>query len=187
MSVGFTDGDGTEYAEGYSRYESQIGYVYVPIKGVIIEEPAAIRYERHPWIEAFELDGIRPEPARREGFGEKSVQGFVMSLGKVYDDVLNDYNMFNGESGFDAKGFFGYVADKMASAALTEAEQFHRFAGFTENMWRLGDEMSYKLVMETIIPRLKGNENVWSSFRADITEEFRECAKHPHIGKKEIH
>ena len=86
ISVSFTDGDGTEYADGYNRYESPIGYVYVPAKGVIIGNPAVIRYEKHPWIEAFELDGIRPEPARREGFGEKSIQGFVMSLGKVYDD-----------------------------------------------------------------------------------------------------
>ena len=175
MSVSFTDGNETEYAEVYNIYESQIGNVYAPVKGVIIEEPAAIRYERHPWIEAFELDGIRPEPARREGFGEKSIQGFVMSLGKVYDDVLSDYSMFAGEAGFDAEGFFGYVADKMAAAAMAEPEQFRRFAGFTENMWRLGNEPSYKLAMETIIPRLQRNEDAWSMFESDITEEFREA------------
>ena len=174
MSVSFTDGDGSEYADDYRIYGSQIGRVYVPVRGVIIEEPAAIRYEKHPWIEGFELDGIRPEPARREGFGEKSIQGFVMSLGKVYDDVLNDYHIFDGETGFDAEGFFGYVADKMAAAALTEPEQFRRFAGFTENMWRLGDEQSYKLAMETIIPRLQEDKDIWNRFRSGITEEFRE-------------
>lgn len=173
VSVSFTDGDGSDYSEGYNRYESQIGHVYVPVNGVIMEEQAAIRYERHPWIETFELDGIRPEPARREGFGEKSIQGFVMSLGKVYDDVLSDYNMFAGESGFDAEGFFGYVADKLSAAATAEPEQFRRFAGFTENMWRLGDEPSYKLAMETIIPRLQQNENLLSMLHSNITEEFR--------------
>jgi hypothetical protein len=27
---------------------------------VDVEENACIRYERHPWIEGFELDGIKP-------------------------------------------------------------------------------------------------------------------------------
>ncbi|MBQ3369734.1 MAG: hypothetical protein IJG48_01800 [Mogibacterium sp.] len=174
ISVSFTDGDGTEYADGYNRYESPIGYVYVPAKGVIIGEPAVIRYEKHPWIETFELDGIRPEPARREGFGEKSLQGFVMSLGKVYDDVLSDYNSFNGEGGFDAEGFFGHVADRMIAEAEIDPAQFRRFAGFTENMWRLGDEPSYKLAMETIVPKLKEDKKIWGKFTANITEEFRD-------------
>ena len=60
MSVSFTDGDGSEFAEGYLREESQIGNVYVPIHGVLLEENACIRYERHPWLEGFELDGIKP-------------------------------------------------------------------------------------------------------------------------------
>ena len=175
ISVSFTDGDGAEYAHGYKRYESPIGLVYVPDKGVIIEEPAAIRYERHPWIEAFEFDGIRPEPARREGFGVKSIQGFVMSLGKVYDDVQSDYNMFAGDEGFDAEGFFGHAADRMIASARTDPQQFRRFAGFTENMWRLGDEPSYKLAMETVIPKLKEDNDIWSRFNADITDEFRDA------------
>ena len=174
ISVSFTDEDAAEYAEGYSRYESQIGYIYVPVKGVIIEEPSAIRYERHPWIEAFELDGIRPEPARREGFGVKSIQGFVMSLGKVYDGVLSDYEMFAGEAGFDAEGFFAHVTDRMIAEASADPEQFRRFTGFTENMWRLGDEPSYDLAMGKIIPRLKENDDAWGRFAAGITEEFRE-------------
>ena len=81
----------------------------------------------------------------------------------------------NDESGFDAEGFFGYVTDKMAAAAMAEPEQFRRFAGFTENMWRLGDEPSYKLAMKTIVPRLQRDEDTWSMFQSDITEEFREA------------
>ena len=177
MSVSFTDGKGSEYAEDYSVYESQIGRVYVPVKGVIVEEPAAIRYERHPWIETFELDGIRPEPVRREGFGVKSIQGFVMSLGKVYDDVLTDYEVFGGDAGFDAEGFFGHVTERMTAEAYKDPEQLRRFAGFTENMWRLGDETSYKLVMETVIPRIRKDEDVWNRFTKDITEEFNDALK----------
>lgn len=60
--MSFTDGDGSEYAGGYLREESQIGAVYVPVHGVLLEEGAAIRYERRPWIEGFELDGIKPAP-----------------------------------------------------------------------------------------------------------------------------
>ena len=174
ISVSFTDGDTDEYSEGYTRYESQIGYVYVPAKGVIIEQPAAIRYERHPWIETFELDGIRPEPARREGFGEKSIQCFIMSLGKVYD-VKGDYDMFAKDGGFDAEGFFGHVTKRMMAEASAEPEQFRRFSGFTENMWRLGDEPSYDLAMRTVIPALKKNKDIWDRFETEITDEFREA------------
>ena len=62
VSVSFTDGDGSEYAEDYFREESQIGIVYVPVHGVLLEENAVIRYEKYPWIEKFELDGIKPAP-----------------------------------------------------------------------------------------------------------------------------
>lgn len=174
VSVSFTGEDVWQYAQGYNVYESQIGRVYVPAKGIIIEEPAAIRYERHPWIEAFELDGIRPQPARREGFGVKSVQGFLMSLGKVYGDVQRDYAKFSTEAGFDAEGFFSYVTGRMVAEAQTQPQQFRRFAGFTENMWRLGNKESYRLAMETVIPRLRKNTEVWRSFTDCVTEEFRD-------------
>ena len=62
MSVSFTDEDPAEYAEDHLREESQIGSVYVPLHGVLIEEGARIRYEKKPWIEGFELDGIKPAP-----------------------------------------------------------------------------------------------------------------------------
>ena len=60
MSVSFADEDTSKYDEGYLREESQIGAVYVPLHSVELDEEATIRYERHPWIERFELDGIRP-------------------------------------------------------------------------------------------------------------------------------
>ncbi len=60
MSVSFTDDDPSAYEADYLREESQIGAVYVPLHGVVLEENAAIRYEKYPWIEKFELDGIKP-------------------------------------------------------------------------------------------------------------------------------
>jgi len=60
VSVSFTGEDPSVYADDYLREESQIGAVYVPLHGVELEENAAIRYEKYPWIEKFELDGIKP-------------------------------------------------------------------------------------------------------------------------------
>ena len=44
----------------YIHERSQIGAVYIPRHGVVVSEDARIRYERRPWIEHFELDGIKP-------------------------------------------------------------------------------------------------------------------------------
>lgn len=64
MSVSFTDEDlsqsADEYGNEYIVDRSPVGLVYIPAHSVDIDEDAAIRYERHPWIEGFELDGIRP-------------------------------------------------------------------------------------------------------------------------------
>ena len=42
--------------------ESPLGKVYVPLSGVILDDEPGIRYERHPWLEGFELDGISAAP-----------------------------------------------------------------------------------------------------------------------------
>jgi hypothetical protein len=64
VSVSFTDEDLSqsvdEFGNEYIVDRSPVGLVYIPAHSVDIDEDAAIRYERHPWIEAFELDGIRP-------------------------------------------------------------------------------------------------------------------------------
>ena len=41
---------------------SPVGKVYVPLSGVILDDEPGIRYERRPWIEGFELDGIKAAP-----------------------------------------------------------------------------------------------------------------------------
>lgn len=57
--MSFTDGDGSEFEGTHMCLDSPVGKVYVPLSGVSIEDEARIRYERHPWIERFELDGIK--------------------------------------------------------------------------------------------------------------------------------
>ena len=62
MSVSFTDGDGSEYEGTHMCVGSPVGKVYVPLSGVLLEDEPCIRYERRPWIEGFELDGIKAAP-----------------------------------------------------------------------------------------------------------------------------
>ena len=75
MSVSFTGEEDSSLTDDYIEHESVLGKVYIPKHGVQIDGPVRIRYEKHPWIEAFELDGISPERPKREGFGVKSIQG----------------------------------------------------------------------------------------------------------------
>lgn len=42
--------------------ESPVGRVYVPLSGVLLDDEPGIRYERRPWLEGFELDGIKAAP-----------------------------------------------------------------------------------------------------------------------------
>ena len=62
MSVSFTDGDGSEFEGTHMCAESPVGKVYIPLSGVILDDDPGIRYERHPWLEGFELDGISAAP-----------------------------------------------------------------------------------------------------------------------------
>ena len=62
MSVSFTDGDGSEFEGTHLCMESPVGKVYVPLSGVLLEDEPGIRYEKRPWLEGFELDGIRAVP-----------------------------------------------------------------------------------------------------------------------------
>lgn len=56
--MSFTDEDLS--GEDYIVDKSPLGLVYIPAHSVEVDEEAAIRYEKHPWLEGFELDGIRP-------------------------------------------------------------------------------------------------------------------------------
>lgn len=60
MAVSFTGEDMLLTDEEYRVERSPVGLVYIPVHAVEVDEEAAIRYERYPWIEKFELDGIRP-------------------------------------------------------------------------------------------------------------------------------
>ena len=175
MSVSFTDGTEEIDPEEYLQYESEAGRVYVPKKGVLIDGPIGIRYEKRPWIEQFELDGIKPAPIKREGFGVKSVQGFLLSLATVYDGAGTDYLAYKGDGKDDVEGFLVRTTDRMISESASDPKQFSRFSGFVENMWRIGNEHAYHLAMDEIIPLIRANEEACRIFLDKITDEFREA------------
>lgn len=58
MAVSFTDEELSP--DEYMIEKSPVGLVYIPLHSVELDEEAGIRYEKYPWIEKFEIDGIRP-------------------------------------------------------------------------------------------------------------------------------
>ena len=173
MSVGFIGEDEKPSPDDFSECDSVQGKVYIPKLGVQIYEPVCIRYERHPWIETFEFDGIRPERPVREGFGVKSIQGFLLSLNSVYSEAGKDFEAYTAEESRDLNDFFVYVTDRMISESEKSPVQFRRFCGFIENMWRIGNESAYDLAMKRLIPQIMTCEPAWNMLLGNITDEFR--------------
>ncbi len=59
MSVGFTDKDEEQMLEqGYMFQESELGKVYYPREGIVLEEIIKVKYVEYPWITCFEVEGI---------------------------------------------------------------------------------------------------------------------------------
>ena len=182
VSVSFTDGsvDLNEQGEpwnasGYTLDETVLGRVWIPREGLIIDHPAGIRYEKYPWMEKFEFDGIKAAPARRTGIGTKGAKAFVRSLSTIYAGAYDDYRVFGGDEAFDAEAYFAHAAEHFA--ALSESGQKSRmitkFCGFAENMWREGDAEMLGICMETVLPVLKSGDRIRGVFENSITDEFR--------------
>ena len=61
ISVRFTDEEKESLlAQGYTWEPSELGNVYYPAEGVIIDGEITVRYEEHPWLTCFEVDGLLP-------------------------------------------------------------------------------------------------------------------------------
>ena len=161
--------------------------MFIQKKGVDIAGEACIRYEKHPWIEQFEFDGIHPCVPLREGFGSKQARGFVESLSKIYARAYDDYAAMcsdehksrENEDGFDAEAYFSNVA-RYFVRTTDEADSipmFRKFCGFTENMWREGTECMHDIALETMLPVIEANATAASIFYDVITSEFAEYIK----------
>jgi len=175
LSVSFTDEEGGESLKASHNIEqSCLGRVYAPKEGVDISGPITIRYERHPWIEQFELDGIRAAKPKRTGYGSEDFEGFVKSLSTIYSKAYDDCSEFP-----DPTEYFAHVTDCFVSMAgdSRRTKICGKFCGFTENMWREGNEEMCNIALGTIILRLKNDTLMWELFRSTITDEFAEYLK----------
>jgi hypothetical protein len=178
VSVSFTDGsrDLNEGDAKYSLDETVLGRAWIPLEGLVLTPPVRVRYEKHPWIEAFEFDGVRAAPARRKGIGTKGAKGFVKSLSTIYSGAYDDYRAFGGDEKFDAAGYFTHAAEYFARVAEDESRRKMavKFCGFAENMWREGDREILDICMDAVIPVLKENVYMAAIMEDTVTEEFRD-------------
>ena len=185
VSVSFTDGGeelragAADAEETYITDKSVLGRVWIPAEGLILTPPVRIRYERRPWLEGFEFDGIKAAPAQRAGTGTKDAKGFVRSLNTIYSRAYDDYREYGGDDAFDAKGYFRNAAEYFARMAGDEGriKMLIKFCGFTENMWREGTEEMCRIAMDVIKPVLTGDKDCERLFTDSITEEFRNYIK----------
>ena len=184
----FTDGN-TELGNGksasgaagsvvkkYTLDESVMGRVWIAEDELLMTPPVRIRYEKHPWMEKFEFDGIKAAPSRRTGIGTKGAKGFVKSLSTIYSDAYSDYREFGGDAAFDATGYFRHAANYFARIAETEGrtKMVRMFCGFAENMWREGDQQMLDICMNTVIPGIRKSLQLSRVFEETITDEFRD-------------
>lgn len=157
--------------------------MFLPKKDLDIIGEVCIRYEKHPWIEQFEFDGLRPRAPLRNGFGIKQTKAFAESLSKIYAKAYEDYSNMCSEGfiseenkdGLDVDAFFSNAAYYFVrNADLPETTPLlKKFCGFTENMWREGTETMHNVALKVILPIIENNTKALDVFYNTITPEFR--------------
>ena len=159
----------------YDIDRTVMGRAWIPREGLEISPPVRVRYEKHPWITAFEFDGLRAAPARRTGIGNKGAKGFVKSLSTIYSKANDNYRAYGGDECFDAGAYFSNAAKHFASMASDpqKARLFSKFCGFAENMWREGDEEMLRICLDDVLPALLSDATAGEAFEKSITAEFR--------------
>ena len=150
--------------------------IYIPREGVIISGPVRVRYEKHPWIEQFELDGIKAAPAVRTGYGTRDARDFIRSLNTIYSAAYEEfYDFADSEAAtFDAVGYYAHITESFISEfGKPDTEKHLRmFCGLVENLWREGDKEMCYITIKTILPLLKNDTLIWKFFADSITDEF---------------
>ena len=183
VSVSFTDGntapvigDYVTAPDSFTLEETVMGRAWIQTDRLILTPPVRVRYEKHPWMEKFEFDGIRPAPAKRTGIGTKDARGFVRSLSTIYSDAYSDYREYGGDEAFDAAGYFGNATLFFAQLAEDSGrtKMVRKFCGFAENMWREGNQEMLDVCVNTVIPAIEGSPGLKSIFSETVTEEFRD-------------
>lgn len=178
MSVSFTDGseDLNERGGRYRVENTVLGRAWIASEALILAEHVRVRYEKHPWMEKFEFDGIKAAPARRTGTGNKDAKGFVKSLSTIYSAAYDEYYEYGGDAGFDAAAYFRNAAEHFVLSGEdgSRDRMLAKFCGFAENMWREGNEEMLHVCTDVILPVLQERVYTRSIFEKSITDEFRD-------------
>ena len=109
MSVGFTvEDDSTMISKGYVLDKSELGKVFYPDEGIVIQDKIIVKYVDYPWISCFEVEGIEILKTQTE---EQEYNDFPFGN---FDDIL--YSSDN-ESGGNK-----YVSDIESSIRICGSE-----------------------------------------------------------------
>lgn len=194
--MSFTD-DIAQYYEcdDYIVDESPIGKVVIPRHDVDITGEVGIRYERHPWIESFEFDGLHPRVPLREGYGTRGAKSFAESLSKIYAKAYDDYAAMcsdelrteENEDGLDVEAYYSNAAKYFIQIVGNpeSATMFGKFCGFTENIWRDGTRTMHDVALGVILPIIESRPEATKIFYGTITPEFKKYIEDNNYGKKE--
>ena len=157
--------------------------MFIPINDLDIIGDAGIRYEKHPWIEQFEFDGLKAHTPVREGFGLRQAKSFAESLSKIYAKAYDDYAAMcseefinsENEDGLDIDTYFSNAADYFTQNAdkPETTPMYKKFCGLVENMWRDGTETMHNVAVETILPIVESDPEAKEIFHKTITPEFK--------------
>lgn len=194
--MSFTD-DSTQYYDNddYIVDESPIGKVFIPKKDVDIIGEVGIRYEKHPWMEQFEFDGLHPRTPVREGYGLRGAKACAESLSKIYAKAFDDYTAMcsdkyvtaDNEDGLNIEAYFSNAAEHFVGT-VDQPESIHlyrKFCGLTENIWRDGTKAMHDIAVGTMLPIIWSNSEATRIFYDTVTPEFREYIEENDYGKKE--
>ena len=78
-------------ASGYQCDESELGKVYYPAEGIEIIDTITVRYERYPWVECFEVDGI-DVPENEKSFREEMNNEFSFDFSGDILETISEEN-----------------------------------------------------------------------------------------------
>lgn len=162
-------------AKGFLAFDSELGRVYIPDKGVELESNVEINYMRRPWLEAFEVTGVRPAMSLRKGPGTQSPETMIKLAYEIYSERLDDDmspRVFVTEM---TRHFIGYIIESEGqNRGAIKRVRAAEFLGWVENLWREGDAWCEQLVRDEILPMLHREELAWKRLMEVVTNEFKD-------------
>lgn len=162
-------------ARDYLVELSELGKVYIPGRGLELDDDIEILYERKPWLESFRVSGIRPAMSLRKGPGSRTPEEMIILSYEIYSGRL-EKGMTPREYVAEMTGhFIRYIHESEGQAiGAIKRVRSAEFLGWVENLWREGDPWCEQLVKDEILPMLYRDELCWARLKSVITNEFNE-------------